>query len=247
MKFSTATRHPTIAGSILLVLLACFAGSSGADTSEKSDTGGDDGRGILRLDPFSRQLVPVTADQIKTGYIYSYYHPRLKRRVWSYAQPNKELWRAFGPGTTQLARRLDLRASEKAALARVAEELPELAEKLKRTGGPVYIRLNDDHQWKLAPYGDRESIFDLESGRRWEWYRDHYQPVTHTLGYRWAREAGRYVPVPRYHPSKLFGPGSGGPEQAPGMTIRPGCAGGHPHPGWSRPHRARRRALYQRP
>jgi len=188
----------------LLTGLWLVTASSFASGSDSIAPAGDD-QGVLRFDPFNRQMVPVSPHEMKVGCIYSHYNPRLNRRVWSFLQPDGKLWRAFGPGTTQRATRLDLRASEREALERVREEAPELAAELYRTGEPIYIRLGDDGRWTLAPYGVRESIYDLESGRRWEWYRDRYLPVRHTLGYHWARKNGHYVPKPRYHPAMLFG------------------------------------------
>jgi hypothetical protein len=185
----------------------------------------DDGRGILRWDPIDDRVVPVPEEELKPGCVYSHYSPRLNRRVWSYVQQNGEFWYALGEGTTLEARRLDIRATTAEAIAKLEETDPELARGMEQYGRIVYVTLTGDGQWTINPTAKHLTIYNLESGRRWErvcqkhpdrgntWQPGpaRFIPVVHTWGYRWGARNGQYVPAPptygMTHPASYGVPG----------------------------------------
>lgn len=153
----------------------------------------DGGRGLLRYDPIENQLVPISEEELKPGYIYSHFSPRLGRRVWSYLQPNGRFWYALGEGTTQEVWRLDLRVVRAEALERLARIAPDLAEQIEREGGPVYVRLNRRGTWELARTASFPTIYNLETGQRWEHHFGKYIPAVSSYGSRWGVIGGEYV------------------------------------------------------
>ena len=172
----------------------------------------DDAHGILRFDPVNNALAPVSQGELKPGYIYNHFSRRLNRRVWSYVQANGEFWYALGEGTTQEAWRLDIRATQQEAIEKLAENYPELAREVTYRGVRVFVRLNADNRWVVAGTATHPTIYNLETGARWQrvavfqdreaehrWKssRSRYIPIVHTCGSQWAVEGGKYVPMER--------------------------------------------------
>jgi hypothetical protein len=164
--------------------------------------GADDGRGILRYAPStlwyapsSRTLEPVSAGELKPGYIYSHFSRRLNRRVWSYLQENGEFWYACGEGTTQEAWRLGFTptAEEEKLLQNLN---PTLYGEYSRVGlGHLFLRLTADNQWVAAEGARFPTIYNAETGQRWEKHYGKYIPISSApCQYQWDVEGGRYVP-----------------------------------------------------
>lgn len=182
---------------ILAVILLPLIGTKplGAETPWSTD----DGRGVLRYDPISGNLVPVPVEELKPGYLYSHFSKRLNRRVWSYVQDNGRFWYALGEGTTQEAWRLDIRATEEEQRAKLAEIAPNLSKRVQEEGGGlVFAKLTADNRWVLAEQARFPKIYNAETGYRWERHAEEYIPVSSGPGrYSWAVYRGRYVPADR--------------------------------------------------
>jgi hypothetical protein len=101
----------------------------------------------------------------------------------------------MGPGSTQPAGRLDVRATLEQRARFLETEAPSLAEVIRRQGGAAFIRLNASDQWELVPFTTIASVFNLEDGRRWEWHGDRRVAVLHTYGDDWPLVEGKYVPA----------------------------------------------------
>ena len=157
--------------------------------------GADDGGGILRYDPIGDTLVPMAGDPLKPGRLYSHFDPRLKRRVWSVVQSNGEFSHALGEGTIQPAWRLDIRATLQERENTLRRLSPGLAERVATEGGIMFVRLNGNNQWVLVGKSEVASIYNAESGRRWEEHAGRYIPVSHATGYLWTVQSGKYVPL----------------------------------------------------
>lgn len=196
-KNSLANRRGAKAATVLAVIsLAVIGGHPLRAESLKS---ADDGRGVLRYDPISGKLEPISPEKPKVGHVYSHFSKRLNRRVWSYVQSNGQFWYAFGEGTTQEAWRLDIRATIEERWEKLAQVAPGLYGKLQREGeARVFIRLTSDNQWVVAEGARFPTIYNTETGYRWERHSGDYIPVSSGPGrYRWVAQQGRYVPVER--------------------------------------------------
>ena len=182
-------------GLVVLSLETLGTHPSGA----KAAGGGDDGRGVLRYAPLSGTLEPVSAEELKIGYVYSHFSQRLNRRVWSYAQANGEFWYALGEGTTQEAWRLDIRVTPEQGWEILAQTAPRLARQLQQEGpGHVYLRLTGEGRWVIAEGAGFPTIYNAETGSRWEKHSGRYIPVSSgAWRYPWAVDQGRYVPAGR--------------------------------------------------
>jgi hypothetical protein len=161
---------------------------------------GDDGRGVLRYDPMSGQLVPVAPEELKVGRLYSHFSKRLNKRVWSYVQDNGEFWRALGEGTTQEGWRLDIRATAGEQMKKLEELAPKLYKKLQEQGErTVYARLTGDGRWVIAEAARFPTFYDAETGRRWERHAGQYIPVSSgAWSYHWAVQDDRYIPLGQF-------------------------------------------------
>ncbi|MBN2474578.1 MAG: hypothetical protein JXB62_08215 [Pirellulales bacterium] len=171
--------------------------------------------GVLRFDPISVSLKPVAPEEVKVGYVYNHYSRRLGHRVWSYVQPDGTFWNAFGEGTTQEAWRLDLRITPQQGYEKIAAIDPELAKKLNASGAPVFLRLGNDGKWSLVSTASFPTVYDAETGHRWERHFKKYIPVSSTSGYRWAVVAGKYTPQAHVPQAR-----------ASGRTLCRQCSGG---------------------
>lgn len=191
----------------LLVLLAV----QGVLLSPEGTARADDGQGILRWDPLDEELIPVPQRELKPGCVYSHFSDRLNRRVWSYVQADGQFWYALGEGTTVKGRRLDVGAITGDRFEKLRDKYPDLAAELQERGRIVtalYFGLEGDGTWRDVSTAKHSTIYNLETGQRWERvYRKHpepgntwepgpaaFFPVVHTWGYRWGVQDGRYVP-----------------------------------------------------
>lgn len=185
----------------LLILAVMLLQSVGARALRAEPApSGDDGRGVLRYDPISGNLVPIPVEELKTGHVYNHFSKRMNRRVWSYVQDNGRFWYALGEGTTQEAWRLDIRATEAEKRAKLAEIAPDLYKRIQDEGeSVVYARLTADNRWVLAEKARFPTIYNVETGYRWERHSGRYIPVSSgAWRYRWAVYRGRYVPADRF-------------------------------------------------
>ena len=190
----------------LLVLFALPA----IPLSPEGTARADNGQGIFRWDPLEEQLVPVPQDEIKPGCVYSHFSKCLNQRVWSYVQADGQFWYALGPGTTLEGRRLDVRDLNPNRMALLEEKNPQLAADLAlgRTVTVPYFALACDDTWYYVSTAKHPTIYNLETGQRWDrvylkccepgntWKRGPaaFLPVVHTWGYRWTVQDGKYVP-----------------------------------------------------
>ena len=156
----------------------------------------DDGRDVRRFDPVNDRYVAVPADELRIGFIYSHFNQRLSRRVWAFYQGDGRFSIALGEGSIQPVYRLDIRATQPEAaqaLRRIAPRMAEVIEKLG--GGAVWGRIDAENEWELYGVFGVPTIFNPETGRRWEMQGSEYIPVSHWSGYRWRVQDGKFVPV----------------------------------------------------
>lgn len=149
---------------------------------------------IFRYDPFQDKVVPVPADQVKVGFLYNRFSPRLSRRVWSVAVEGGFLY-AMAPGSVAPARQLDLRATPDEMRRELTENAPDLAAIMDVRGGLAYVRLRPDDRWELVQVPTIASVYDMADGRRWEWHGQRRVAVVHTTGNEWTLTGGRFWPV----------------------------------------------------
>ncbi|NUQ66594.1 MAG: hypothetical protein HUU20_29375 [Pirellulales bacterium] len=175
-----------------LLLVLVLAGNSGAPAQVVPQAADRDT--IYRYDLLTDKPVPVPREELKVGCIYNHFSPRLNRRAWSYLQSDGTFWHALGEGTTQEARRMDVRATEAERQQRLREN-PDLAQEYSMTGGKVFVRLTKDGRWVIVGVRLLATIYDAETGQLWDRYGDKYIPVGHSSGKRWAVRDGRYYPA----------------------------------------------------
>lgn len=182
----------------VLVVVAVMAARSGycAEVPIKPsspEAASKDPGTVYRFNVLGARMEPIARNDLKPGCIYQHFSPRLNRWVWSYVREDGTFWNALGYGTTQEARRFDIRPSDGDVRARI-ESMPELAKQLDSSGGRVMMELREDGTWKVLGPGIAASFYDQETGQRWDWHTTRYLPVVHTGGNRWAVQNGRYVP-----------------------------------------------------
>ncbi len=97
----------------LALIGAIVAAAAGAGFS--SPARADDGLGIRKLDPETGKTLPMPAEQLRPNNIYSHFDARLNRRVWSLYLGDGRFGIAFGPGTTQDARRFNINLPPRSA------------------------------------------------------------------------------------------------------------------------------------
>lgn len=144
-----------------------------------------------RLDLIAGKLEPIKRDDLKVGYVYYHFSPRRNLWAWSYYQQDGSFWYAFGEGTTQEAWSFDIRASRE-EIAKRLEEFPDLARQMERYNQSFCLRLQADGRWKVVATGLPPSIFNAETGERWQWLSDKYIGVVHTGGNSWTVRDGNY-------------------------------------------------------
>jgi len=147
-----------------------------------------------RLDLMTGKLDPIDRRDLKVGYIYYHHSSRLNDWAWSYYQTDHSFWYAYGEGTTQNAWCFDILGSPEAIAKRLAE-FPELARNVERYDAKVCLRLQADGRWKIIGVGRAPSIFNVETGERWQIFStSKYIPVVHTNGRIWTIVNGSYEP-----------------------------------------------------
>jgi hypothetical protein len=157
----------------------------------------DDHEGVYRIHPDLEkvELILVPPAEIKPGFVYNYYHPGLKQRVWGQAAKNGGFEYAFGEGTTIPTQFFDLRLTPEMQ-ARVLNELaPGLLRELDIVGRRPAVRLNSKDIWELLPFPSSARVFDIATGARWEWHGRRRLAVLHTGGNFWHVVDGEYHPM----------------------------------------------------
>ena len=148
---------------------------------------------IYRYDAVLERLRSVPKAELKVGSVYCFYSSRHGRHVWSFRLENDQFWHAFGEGTTQIARRFDLRQTRSEAINELRRRNPALAERVDRSLQPIRLRLDAQNKWIEIGSHEVESIYDLETRQRWENHTGRYVPVRATYGSRWSVRDGHYV------------------------------------------------------
>jgi hypothetical protein len=149
---------------------------------------------VFRWDPLQGKPFPVPPAERKPRSIYKHYSPRLGRWVWAFLLQNGQFSNALGPGTTQTRESLDLRITREQGLEALAQTDPRDARRLLDSGEKVAFELDDRGQWTLDLSTNRAiTVFDMESGRRWQQTQWGYIPIVHWCGDRWAYCNGQYV------------------------------------------------------
>ncbi len=193
-----------------LVALLFVLAAAGTGLEPACRARADDGRDFLRWDPIREEMAATPAEELKPGCVYSHFSSRLNRRVWSYVQTDGDFWYALGVGTTLEARRLDIRATTEEARRKLDKLYPDLANEVEQYGRIIYVQLGPDDQWPVNTTAEHPTIYNLETGQRWEqvhlknaqrgntWEPGpaRFLPVGHTWGYSWTVENGRYVLAP---------------------------------------------------
>jgi hypothetical protein len=154
-----------------------------------------DAKVAYRLDLLTDKLVPMNRSDLRVGCIYYHFSPRRNGWAWSVYQQDGSFWYPLGEGTTQIARRFDIRGTSKEIQQRL-DEFPELAKKVEQYSHPVCLRLQADGRWKIVGTGLLPSIYNAETGERWQKFADSdYIPVVHTGGSVWSVRNGVYYPA----------------------------------------------------
>jgi hypothetical protein len=155
----------------------------------------NDTRLVYRLDLLTDKLVPIARTDLKAGCIYYHFSSRRNGWAWSIYQKDASFWYPFGEGTTQIARDFDIRGTSKEVQKRL-DEFPELAKQVEQYNHSVCLRLQADGRWKVVGAGLLQSIFNAETGERWQKFAsDDYIAVVHTGGPIWTVHGGVYYPA----------------------------------------------------
>ena len=179
-------RSALLVGGLSLLLLPV---SLHAADSPSSDLGA-----FQRLDPNNpANTVPIAREAMKVGCVYEHFSPTLNRRVWSYLQSDRTFWRAFGPGTTIEAARFDLNISRERGLQIIEARDSDLARELVSQGRRVFLRLDDRGRWNLARTASFATMYNVESGERWEAAGAVFLPIVNLCGNNWLWKDGQYV------------------------------------------------------
>jgi hypothetical protein len=186
-RFQSLLRIATVRIAVA-ALLCSFAAYAAAQTAAAERDS------ILRFDPVRQELVPIGKNELKKGHVYNHYNPRLGRRVWSYVQNNGAFWHALGEGSTIEAWRFDIRGEPDELLGELTRRDPVLARRVQGRVRTVRFYLNAEDKWIEAGTSRVPSLFDVETGHRWEDHWGRYIPVRSLSGYRWTTVDGRYVP-----------------------------------------------------
>ena len=187
MTASPSGRFPWIFLPLIAILLPPFAVGAAEEVAEDSMD-----RAVKRFDPGRRLLVPV--QKPLPGKIYNHYSDTLNRRVWAFVKSDGSFSHALGEGTVQSTKQFDFPYSTAEQQEMVAEIAPRWAKSMQQIGSEVFVRLNREQTWNLVQHLTIPSIYDLETGRRWEWHGNRQVAIGHTVGYRWQVVNGRYVP-----------------------------------------------------
>jgi len=211
-----AAQAPAAAGKGGIEGAAVGKAEAGADVAKSggSDTGSIDvtkndfttqvGRdAVYRYDLLLQKLVTVPTKERKAGHVYYRFHPGRGRHVWSIATADGGFRYALGPGSVQQTRQFDLRASPEERQRQLQARAPELARLLEIQGSLPTVRLAADDRWELNVGPSVTSVFDLDTGRRWEWHGTEPVGVIHSGGPRWRAAEKDYLPVDPISPPVL--------------------------------------------
>ncbi|NOY43705.1 MAG: hypothetical protein GXP26_17950 [Planctomycetes bacterium] len=154
-----------------------------------------DRNSVYRVNPPARQLRTVPQGEIKLGFVYKYFNPRLSRHVWGIAIEGGKFRYAFGPGSMQPADRFDLRISDRLRQQIIEENAPALSRGIEGLGRDVFVQLDANDQWQLYLSTSIPKVFDLMTNRRWEWHGNRRVGVLHTQGPLWTWQEGHYLPM----------------------------------------------------
>lgn len=158
---------------------------------------------VYRYDLLAQELVPVPRAEWKPGHVYYRFHPERGRHVWSIAGPAGGFRYVIGPGSVQQTRQFDLRASAEERQRQLRTRAPEMARLLEIQGTLPTVRLGMDDRWDINVGPTVTSVFDLETGRRWEWHGTVPVGVIHSGGPRWSATEMAYRPIDPVRPPVL--------------------------------------------
>lgn len=150
---------------------------------------------IYRFDPLLETFSPIAATAIKPDHIYHRFSPALDRWVWSKASAERRLEFAMGPGSVQPAFLFDLTATMEERRRVLEARAPDIARFYSIQGARAAVILGADGKWNLHGIQSLGHVYDLETGRRWEWHGDHRAEVVHGGGSVWEWHEGTYLPA----------------------------------------------------
>jgi len=155
----------------------------------------DDGLGVRKLDPATGGTVPIVGEKPRRGIIYSHFDEQLNQRVWAHYLGDGRFGVALGPNSTQPAKLFDLRLEPKAAMDLLRRWDPKLAEDVSRDSTEIFLKLAPDQRWRVWRT-TVATIYDAQTGNRFEQQFGHYIPVGHVRGYVFRPNGEVYAPVP---------------------------------------------------
>ena len=175
-------------------------GKDGGTTKEKDAAGRSraatlDPATVYRYDPIESKLVAVRPAEIKTDHVYYRYSASRKRHVWSKAAGQGRFLYVMGPGSVQVAKLFDIRATAEEKQKALESRSPAAAKLFATRGAPPAFKLDESDRWSIATVPTDGSVFDLETGRRFEWHGDRPVEVVHSGGNAWTRQGDRYAPA----------------------------------------------------
>jgi len=150
---------------------------------------------VYRYDPIQAKLVAVPAAEVKKDHVYYRYSSARGRHVWSKAAGQGRFLYALGPGSVQPVLLFDIRATDEEKRRALESRAPAAAKLFATQGAQPSLKLDAAGEWKLAVSPTDGSVFDVESGRRFEWHGDRMVEVVHSGGNSWSRRGDRYVPA----------------------------------------------------
>lgn len=149
-----------------------------------------------------QRLEEIALDKLADQRVYLHYNDRLGRHAWGLHVADGRFRYAIGEGSTLRVELFDINLNQQERQEVLDAVAPRLKQKLedpdKARNVNLYLRLNRGNQWQLVGYSSlpkAQSVFDLETGQRWEWHGAQRHAVLHTLGDVWQIVDGRYVPT----------------------------------------------------
>jgi hypothetical protein len=133
----------------------------------------------------NRKYVTVTRDELQPGHIYSHYSPEVGRHVWSICKEDKTFWHALATGSCQPVHLLDgdvRKVDERVVKEELRKANPGIARQVQQEGAAVFLELHSDGHWRLTRTSV-PSVYDAQSGMRWEWQFGRYIPVYRSSHY----------------------------------------------------------------
>lgn len=183
---------------LLFAAIACCA-LPGGDTYAQAN---ESDNPVRKINPLTRELLPVEPGKIIPGKIYKHFSPAHNRYVWAYAVEDGGFSYAFGPGTTEFPANFDLATSAAQTEQLLESEAGAAWTKSVRQGeGKFMVRLTPEDRWEVLRFASIRSHFDLDTGQRWEWQGGRKVAVLNTNGYEWKFADGWYVPANPWLPA----------------------------------------------